>query len=476
MRSQTISASTARSGRSARCGTARYTGRALRALHAEAKADCLRELAEREDLDLAECTAYSDSHTDLPFLEAVGHPVVVNPDRELRRIAARARLAGSRVRRARVPARSQARVPPAFVAAGRGRPRPPARAGRLVDADEASRPPVGRSASAEDDARRLFGALRRTPSARGKQSHGYSRIEWLETLEGYDPAAQPELLEDEPGLPALARARGDRLSRPRRGRARPARATAGARRDSSSASGRSRRGCSATTCAGSPTAGSSRVAHGDLAGAPRAPRRRADAGGHEPARDRRSRARSASRSSSTSRWGASRAATSSRGSRTGGRPRPLRRRAGAQGVRARASACSCSSRRSCGTRGTAPCSSSRSPRPIRFRRFASWRPASAYRATASGGKRGSSRIDGEVVVRRRVPRGTARSRRSRRSEIVERRVRLADERLDAREVVEQGRARGRLEASRASPLGLVVTGRRSMCGSAAKTYSHAEIS
>src|SRR5205823_5714907 len=31
---------------------------------------------------------YSDSHTDLPFLEAVGHPVAVNPDRALRRVAA----------------------------------------------------------------------------------------------------------------------------------------------------------------------------------------------------------------------------------------------------------------------------------------------------------------------------------------------------------------------------------------------------
>jgi HAD superfamily hydrolase (TIGR01490 family) len=65
----------------------RYTGRAVRALHAEAKAECLREVAAREGLDLAECTAYSDSHTDLPFLEAVGHPVAVNPDRALRRVA-----------------------------------------------------------------------------------------------------------------------------------------------------------------------------------------------------------------------------------------------------------------------------------------------------------------------------------------------------------------------------------------------------
>ena len=65
-----------------------YTGRAVRALHAEAKAECLREVAAEEGFDLAECTAYSDSHTDLPFLEAVGHPVAVNPDRALRRIAA----------------------------------------------------------------------------------------------------------------------------------------------------------------------------------------------------------------------------------------------------------------------------------------------------------------------------------------------------------------------------------------------------
>ena len=66
----------------------KYTGRPERSLHAEAKAECVRAVAEREGYDLAECTAYSDSHTDLPFLEVVGHPIVVNPDRALRRIAA----------------------------------------------------------------------------------------------------------------------------------------------------------------------------------------------------------------------------------------------------------------------------------------------------------------------------------------------------------------------------------------------------
>jgi HAD superfamily hydrolase (TIGR01490 family) len=65
-----------------------YTGRTLQARHSAAKAEAVRELATRERLDLGASTAYSDSHTDLPFLETVGHPVAVNPDRRLRRIAA----------------------------------------------------------------------------------------------------------------------------------------------------------------------------------------------------------------------------------------------------------------------------------------------------------------------------------------------------------------------------------------------------
>jgi HAD superfamily hydrolase (TIGR01490 family) len=66
-----------------------YTGHTRRALHGSAKADATRELAAREGIDLAASTAYSDSETDLPFLEAVGHPIAVNPDRGLRGIAAK---------------------------------------------------------------------------------------------------------------------------------------------------------------------------------------------------------------------------------------------------------------------------------------------------------------------------------------------------------------------------------------------------
>jgi HAD superfamily hydrolase (TIGR01490 family) len=65
-----------------------YTGKVLRAAHGRGKAEAVRALAAAEGLDLAASTAYSDSHTDLPFLEAVGHPVAVNPDRALRREAA----------------------------------------------------------------------------------------------------------------------------------------------------------------------------------------------------------------------------------------------------------------------------------------------------------------------------------------------------------------------------------------------------
>jgi HAD superfamily hydrolase (TIGR01490 family) len=51
------------------------------------KARAIRQLAEREGIDLDASYAYSDSASDLPMLGAVGHPVAVNPDRELYRVA-----------------------------------------------------------------------------------------------------------------------------------------------------------------------------------------------------------------------------------------------------------------------------------------------------------------------------------------------------------------------------------------------------
>jgi 1-acyl-sn-glycerol-3-phosphate acyltransferase len=52
------------------------------------KADALRTFASEHRLDLARSYAYSNGDEDVPFLEAVGHPVAVNPDRQLARVAA----------------------------------------------------------------------------------------------------------------------------------------------------------------------------------------------------------------------------------------------------------------------------------------------------------------------------------------------------------------------------------------------------
>lgn len=65
-----------------------YTGRLVgEPLHGPAKAEAILALAAKEGLDLARCSAYSDSANDLPMLTTVGHPVAVNPDATLKRIA-----------------------------------------------------------------------------------------------------------------------------------------------------------------------------------------------------------------------------------------------------------------------------------------------------------------------------------------------------------------------------------------------------
>jgi HAD superfamily hydrolase (TIGR01490 family) len=65
----------------------RYTGEIEFYAYRENKAAAVRELAARRGYDLGGSYAYSDSFTDLPMLEAVGHPHAVNPDRALRREA-----------------------------------------------------------------------------------------------------------------------------------------------------------------------------------------------------------------------------------------------------------------------------------------------------------------------------------------------------------------------------------------------------
>ncbi|AEF38736.1 HAD-IB family hydrolase [Hoyosella subflava] len=66
----------------------RYTGELEFFCHGPGKAQAIRELAEQEGYDLRVSHAYSNSASDLPMLETVGHPAAVNPDRQLRREAA----------------------------------------------------------------------------------------------------------------------------------------------------------------------------------------------------------------------------------------------------------------------------------------------------------------------------------------------------------------------------------------------------
>jgi HAD superfamily hydrolase (TIGR01490 family) len=65
----------------------RYTGAVDFYAYGQAKAEGVRQAAAERGYRLADCFAYTDSITDLPLLELVGNPRVVNPDRALRKVA-----------------------------------------------------------------------------------------------------------------------------------------------------------------------------------------------------------------------------------------------------------------------------------------------------------------------------------------------------------------------------------------------------
>ncbi|MDX6374635.1 MAG: hypothetical protein QOD98_3623 [Nocardioidaceae bacterium] len=66
----------------------KYTGNIDYYAYADEKARAIVELAEQRGYDLERSFAYSDSVTDVPMLEVVGHAHAVNPDKELRKAAA----------------------------------------------------------------------------------------------------------------------------------------------------------------------------------------------------------------------------------------------------------------------------------------------------------------------------------------------------------------------------------------------------
>ena len=89
-------------------GEGRYTGEMEFYAYGPAKAEAMQRVAADEGIDLDASYAYSDSATDLPMLEVVGHPVAVNPDRELARVA---RERAWEVRQFVQPVRLRDRVP-----------------------------------------------------------------------------------------------------------------------------------------------------------------------------------------------------------------------------------------------------------------------------------------------------------------------------------------------------------------------------
>ncbi|NUS94275.1 MAG: HAD hydrolase family protein, partial [Nocardia sp.] len=66
----------------------KFTGRLVGdILHGLGKAHAVRALAIREGLNLKRCTAYSDSHNDVPMLSLTGTAIAINPDSDLREVA-----------------------------------------------------------------------------------------------------------------------------------------------------------------------------------------------------------------------------------------------------------------------------------------------------------------------------------------------------------------------------------------------------
>ncbi len=92
-----------------------YTGEIELYAYAEGKAEAMRAMAEEDGLDLSASYAYSDSMTDLPMLEAVGHPVVVNPDAQLAEVAAER---GWEVRKFESPVTLRDKLPAIAAASG----------------------------------------------------------------------------------------------------------------------------------------------------------------------------------------------------------------------------------------------------------------------------------------------------------------------------------------------------------------------
>ena len=150
----------------------------------------MAELAERAGIDLATSTAYSDSATDLPMLEAVGHPVVVNPDRALAKLARERGWDDPGVHQAGAPARPDDGDRPGdhHGRPGPGRGGPAGLAARPAAAHDGPGPGAGdrRSSDRQPGPEPAGRDLAQGPDSSGSEASGDGWSGRAETLGGDD--------------------------------------------------------------------------------------------------------------------------------------------------------------------------------------------------------------------------------------------------------------------------------------------------
>ena len=180
----------------------RYAGEMEFYAYGPFKAEAMRELADARGSTSAESSAYSDSYTDLPMLEAVGHPVAVNPDRVLAKVAREREWEVMQFTKP-VRLRDRVSVPSLPMTAAAAGITAAASVGALVAWRLARRPPARpqprrhRSVSTRRSARSGWDPIRVARPRRGRGGSGRTQPLGGDDTEGNDDGEDQELLHEQ---------------------------------------------------------------------------------------------------------------------------------------------------------------------------------------------------------------------------------------------------------------------------------------